>query len=206
MTGRRRARHRKADADLVAAELSDPRQAQERAMYDARRRAIVGDGADPILAGYPLGVMYARRIRGPGTIRFGEDHKASAEWFIHLYRYRNGPCTPKGTLDIGVHGGAAEYPKRDAEFRALMSDRRMRNVQVLVCPLVHDIFPRWLLEIVAANQEPLAIARDQAVFMATIDVLREIWVEFGGKSEQALRDKAPAADVPSVIRTPSRYQ
>lgn len=150
------------------------------ALHDARRQAIVGDGADPVHASSPLGVMYARKIHGAFPLVFADDHKAAAEWFIKLYRYRNPRCTPKGTLDIGVRGGdVPEQPKRDAQFRALMCDRRMRDVQLLVCPLVFDIYPRWLSEIVEAGREPVVISAEQAEFMAILDALRAVWVEFG---------------------------
>ena len=165
---------------LVETALSDPRRAQERTLHNVRRQAIVGDGADPVHASSPLGVMYARKVRGAFPLVFVDDHKAAAEWFIRLYKYRNGRCTPKGTLDIGVRGGSAvEQPKRDAQFRALMCDRRMRNVQLLVCPLVYDIFPRWLEQIIDARREPAVISTEQAEFMAVLDALRLVWVEFG---------------------------
>lgn len=178
---RSRARHRKSDIRLVAASFDDPRISQERLMMDMRRRVIVGDGADLVLSSCPLDVMYARRVCGNG-VEFSHDHKAAGEWFLRLYRYRQGRCTVKGCLDISYGGRSAgrDDPNRDAEYWALVTDRRLQpwQLSMLADAIVFHITPRWLAGIIAGTSR--GTPAEQVEFMAGLDVLRQMWLEFGG--------------------------
>lgn len=189
MPRRSRARHKNVDARIVmAAFTDDPRISQERALMDVRRQIIVGDGADPVLSSCPLDIMYARRVQGADGLEFSNDHKAAAEWFLRLYRYRY-PCKLKGALDDGMGGGAPnDNPQRDAEYRALCADRRMNSdaFNLLADVLVFQIYPDWLREIIYFRVKN-AMPKSQIEFMTAIDALRKIWLEFAGMSMEALR-------------------
>lgn len=159
---------------------------------DLRRRIIVGENADLVLASCPLDVMYARRVRGANGMEFGHDHKAAGEWFLRLYRYRN-PCKLKGALDDGSGSRTVEdKPAYDATYLALATDRRMPSSRVheLAGVIVFHRWPRWLCAIIFNTMPKKIDLRRQNGFMADIDMLRRIWLEFEGQSTAALRAKS----------------
>lgn len=186
----RRARHRRSDERLVASAFeADPRSQQERALLDVRRRMIVGDNADPVLSSCPLDIMWARRIRGAGDLVFGYEHHMAGEWFLRLYRYRNGGCKLKGCLDISQRASSdtnPDNPHRDAEYKALTSDPRLpsESIDMLADVIVFGFMPPWLNAIIFGAS--VGIPEGQARFMAALDVLRDIWIECGSQSTETL--------------------
>ena len=82
---------------------------------------------------------------------------------------------------------AGENPHRDAEYRALMADKRLscKNKIDMVNVIVFHRMPRWLTGIITDTR-----GRDgMADFLHTIDVLRRIWTEFGGMSTDQLIER-----------------
>lgn len=185
-----RARHKRSNVRIVTAAFDDPRISQERAKIDVRRRIIVGDNADLVLSSCPLDVMYARKVHVTG-LEFGHDHKEAGEWFLRLYRYRN-PCKLKGALDDGSGGRSSDdRPAMDAAYLALVTDRRMPSARVheLASVIVFHRWPRWLHAVIFGAPLGKSDFLHQAGFMASIDMLRKIWLEFDGQSVAVLRAK-----------------
>jgi hypothetical protein len=187
-----RARHKKADIRIVTQALSDPREIQERVMQNCLRRMIVGDNADIVLSTCPLDIMKARAIEGPGGVIFDDERHKAGEWFLRLYRYRNGGCKLRGALDSAGHGDDTniDNPHRDAEYLALMTDHRMANgvANLLADVIVFGNMPRWLSDIIlhAGHAEHTP---EQMEFMTAMTALKTIWLEFGSQSTAQLRSK-----------------
>ena len=176
------------------------------ALAAARRQAIVGDGADSVQSTCPIDAMIARGI-------ISTEHAQACEWFLRLYRYRNGSGSVKGTLDDGTVEipSVGERERRDLEWFALLDSRGfssedMANVVNLV---VFSRYPLWLQNVIENGcslrysddagwnvtfasdaQRQAAIDRTMAERkrdVALLDRLRDVWVSIGRVSDDRLR-------------------
>lgn len=186
MIRRHKARHRPEDIKLIA-EAFGSRATQERVMQECLRRFIVGDGADPVLSTSPFDVMFARRL-------FDESFYAAGIWFQRLFRYRAGRCRIKGILDDGKYCSYTlpEDPRRDAEYRALVSDRRSTtsNLDCLASIIVFHEIPGWLVGIIVGRVPSSTDITDRNKFIDAITTIRDIWIELGKETTESLRERA----------------
>ncbi len=176
------------------------------ALAAARRQAIVGDGADSVQSTCPIDAMIARGI-------ISTEHAQACEWFLRLYRYRNGSGSVKGALDDGTVEipSVGERERRDLEWFAILDSRGfssedMANVVNLV---VFSRYPLWLQHVIENGcslrysddagwnvtfasdaQRQAAIDRTMAERkrdVGVLDRLRDVWVSIGRVSDDRLR-------------------
>lgn len=188
-----RARHKRDDVRLVEAAfaLNDIESKQQRVMQDCWRRYLVGDGADPTLSTTPFDIIYARQLRGADGRSLNVDHQSAAIWFLRLYHYRNGRCDRlRGCLDFGGLAGDvnADNARRDAEELACLGDPRLssNDREMLVDVIALGRMPRWLVNLIAGNRYSV---RDQHDFIAAVDMLRIIWIDFDDDTTESLRNR-----------------
>lgn len=188
-----RARHKYDDVRLVTAAFarSSIESKQRRVMQDCWRRYLVGDGADLALSSTPFDIIYARRLCGADGRSLNVDHQSAATWFLRLYHYRNGRCDRlRGCLDFGGLAGDvnAENARRDAEQLACMGDPRLswRDREMLVDVVALGRMPRWLVDVIAGRPHRV---REQHAFIAAVDTLRTIWIDFDDDTTESLRGR-----------------
>lgn len=141
------------------------------------------------------------------------EHAQACEWFLRLYRYRNGSGTIKGTLDDGLveFPSVGERERRDLEWFALLDSRGFSSddMATVVNIVVFGRFPRWLIhvieqgcslrhddasgwEVAFAGDAQLRAALDRtkaerARDVAVLDRLRDVWVSIGRVGDDRLR-------------------
>lgn len=198
MSGRHKARHKRGDIRLVANTFG-VLTAQEHVMHECFRRFIVGEGADPVLSTSPFDVMFARGI-------FDESIYAAGIWFQRLFRYHAGRCRIKGILDDGQYSSytTPEDPRRDAEYRALVSDKRstVAGLDCLASIIVFHEVPRWLTGVVAHRMPSIDDIAERHKFVEAITSVREIWIEFGRETTDTLRVRAIDNRLSAGLRLP----
>lgn len=186
-----RARHKKEDIRIVEATfgVNSITSKQHRLMQDCWRSHLVGDGADMTLSSTPFDIIYARRLSGANGLVLNVDHQSAAMWFLRLYHYRNGRCDRlRGCLDFGGLSGDvnADNARRDAEALACMGDPRLSAADrdMLVDVVAFGRMPRWLAYLIAGRSYSV---REQHEFIAAVETLRLIWIDFDDDTTESLR-------------------
>lgn len=158
-------------------------------MHDCLRRFIVGHGADPVLSTSPFDVMFARKL-------FDDSGYAAGVWFQRLYRYHAGRCRLRGMLDDGKYAAdtAPEDPRRDAEYQALVSDRRVtgKGLDSVAGVVVFHEVPRWLTALVSQQMPSVEDIAARNEFIIALAAIRAIWLEFGKETTETLQARAKA--------------
>lgn len=165
---------------------------QEDAIAQARRQAIVGEKADPVLSTRPIDIMFARKV-------ITQENLQAADWYLRLDRYRYGACHRlKSALDDSRGGTPFESPRMDAEYWVLNNNPSLTN-QVLASiqdVIVFETSPRWLAVLVCSGGKLDSKSEMQKRdFVKDIGILTRIWLDCGRKSDDdiiALRNSLMA--------------
>ena len=192
----------------------DVRHRQQMQKIDECRKQLVGPHGDPTMSTRPIDVMLARRVywiveaispNGRKVTRqqpMTWEHHSAADWFLLLYRYRNGGGRPKGTLDDRSYaGGTQENERRDIEWFALLAtaDMTAPSMSMLVNLLVFLVFPRWLITEIETGVTDIAA---RTTMLLTLNQLKDIWLKFGDLSDDRLRAMSVQGRAQIVAATP----
>ena len=161
---------------------------QEDAITQARRIAIVGEKADPVLSTRPIDIMFARKV-------ITQENLQAADWYLRLYRYRHGACQRlKSTLDDSRGGNPFESPRMDAEYWVLNNNKELTNhvLTSIQDVIVFETSPRWLAVLVCSGGKiDNKSEMQKRQFVADLGILTRIWSDCGRKSDEdiiALKD------------------
>ena len=166
---------RSANGRLIATTRTDAGTPQ----LQKKRRRLVGDGADPVLATSPVDILFARQLVDADTL-------AAAEWFRRTARLVLGAPHPRNVLDPERGTEPSEGALRWAEIRyCFLAETITATRRGELLNLIHfTIVPPWLIRFV--NGIPLSSRdiQDRARQMAALSDLAHVyrsWTRAGPK-------------------------
>ncbi len=171
----RKAGRRYANGRLVTLRTDD----QGTPQLAARRKRLVGPGADPVLATSPVDILYARQLVDADTL-------AAAEWFRGTARLVLGAPHRRNLLDAERSSEPSEPAQRWAEIRySFLAETITATRRGELLELIHfSVLPHWIVKTV--NGVPLG-ARDLQVRARQLAALRDLahvyrsWTRAGPK-------------------------
>ncbi len=137
----------------------------------AKRRRLVGAGADPVLSTSPVDILFARQLVDDETV-------VAAEWFRKTARVFLGAPMRRNLLDPERSSEPPEAAQRWAETRyCFLAETIDAGRRAELLNLIHfTIVPPWLVHLV--NGQPLSVRdhHDRARQMAALRDLVKAYV------------------------------